>query len=161
MWKLTQLVEEKEKQEKAAAATTSKDAAGGEAGGSGNGEFTIARSNSKELAESRKKKSKDNVFRIGGANRQRGNQRNKVQSCELRVQADLAELDPDATPGVVVEWPDEKNLLNFTVDVTPADGLYQDAKFRFEVEVCLCGSFWRNDHDDGVVVVDQHHNDNE
>jgi len=80
------------------------------------------------------KKSQDNVFRIGGAKKARGG-RNQVQSCELRVQADLAELDPEATPGVNVSWPDEKNLLKFFVDVIPADGLYKGAKFTFDVEV--------------------------
>lgn len=139
MWKLQQLVEEKEKQEKAAAAKKEASATGqdgaaptpaqGEAG------FQVKRSNSKELAEERKNKTKDNVFRIGGAKKPRAGGRSNVQSCELRVQADLAELDPEATPGVNVTWPDEKNLLKFVVDLIPADGLYKGAGFQFDVEV--------------------------
>lgn len=130
MWKLTQLVEEKEKQEKAEA---EKKDAGKPAGET---EFQIKRTTSKELAEERKKKSKDNVFRIGGQKKAK-NSRNQVQASELRVQADLAELDPEATPGVNVTFPDEKNILKFDVDVTPADGLYKGATFRFNVEVPL------------------------
>lgn len=142
MWKLQKLVEEKEKAEQAAAAK--KEAAPAADGAAAptpapqtEGEFKVKRSNSKELAEERKAKAKDNVFRIGGAKKPRGGGRSQVQSCELRVQADLAELDPEATPGVNVAWPDEKNLLKMNVDVIPADGLYKGASFTFEVEVLL------------------------
>ena len=44
-------------------------------------------------------------------------------------------MDPDATPGVEVDFPDPNDLMNFKVYVTPADGLYQGAKFEFSVTV--------------------------
>eukprot|EP01128_Nolandella_sp_AFSM9_P011605 TRINITY_DN83_c0_g1_i1.p1 TRINITY_DN83_c0_g1~~TRINITY_DN83_c0_g1_i1.p1 ORF type:complete len:232 (-),score=75.22 TRINITY_DN83_c0_g1_i1:256-951(-) len=131
MWKLQQLVEEKEKADKKAAE-------GGKEGGEKEkegGDLQIKRSNSKELADNRKEKSKNNVFRIGGGAKRGRRGRNQVQSCELRVQSDLAEMDPEATPGVTVTWPDEKNLLKFNVDCVPADGLYEGANFTFSVEV--------------------------
>lgn len=98
MWKLQQLVEDKEKAEKKAAE--------GADGGTKEGEdLQIKRSNSKELAENRKEKAKNNVFRIGGAKRGRGRGRNQVQASELRVQADLAELDPDVLLSFVLLFP--------------------------------------------------------
>jgi len=88
---------------------------------------------SKEQTEPRQK-AKGNVFRVGGGKKVVGG-RNKITSCELRIQADLAELDPEATPGVKVDWPNPKDLKFFKVEVTPTEGLWAKAKFSFAVTV--------------------------
>jgi len=59
----------------------------------------------------------------------------RVKPAALRAQKDISDMDPDATPGVVVMFPDPNNLMYFKVSVTPADGLYLGATFQFNVTV--------------------------
>lgn len=44
-------------------------------------------------------------------------------------------MDTEATPGVKVDFPNPDNLMNFTVNVRPNDGLYKGAEFQFTVDV--------------------------
>jgi len=57
----------------------------------------------------------------------------KPSAARLRVQIDLSEMDP--VPGTEVDFPDQNDLMHFNVAVTPSDGLYRGATFRFAVEV--------------------------
>jgi len=51
----------------------------------------------------------------------------------VRLQADVAELEP--IPGVDVDFPDTNNLKTFYAKVTPSEGLYKGATFKFKVDV--------------------------
>jgi len=64
----------------------------------------------------------------GGRNK--GKRQNAV---ELRVQKDLAEMDP--LPGTEVDLPDPNNIMKLKVKVTPTDGLYQGATFSFDLDI--------------------------
>lgn len=64
----------------------------------------------------------------GGRNK--GKRQNAV---ELRVQKDLAEMDP--VPGTEVDLPDPNNIMKLKVKVTPTDGLYQGATFSFDLDI--------------------------
>jgi len=41
----------------------------------------------------------------------------------------------DPVPGAELDFPDANDLLHFNVSVTPSDGLYRGATFKFAVEV--------------------------
>lgn len=100
---------------------------------SGSG-YILKRQNSKELAEKRKQKSKENVFtlkRTGGA--KTGDKKKKQNAAELRVQKDLSEMDP--VPGTRLEFPDPNNMMVFQLYITPTDGLYRGAEFKFTVTI--------------------------
>lgn len=47
--------------------------------------------------------------------------------------ADVAEIDN--IPGCEVDFPDPNNLMVFFVNVTPSDGLYTGATFKFQVTI--------------------------
>lgn len=57
----------------------------------------------------------------------------KPSAARLRVQIDLSEMDP--VPGADVDFPDTNDLMHFNVSVTPSDGMYRGATFKFAVEV--------------------------
>eukprot|EP01120_Amphizonella_sp_Union-15-10_P002149 TRINITY_DN122_c0_g5_i1.p1 TRINITY_DN122_c0_g5~~TRINITY_DN122_c0_g5_i1.p1 ORF type:complete len:233 (+),score=69.28 TRINITY_DN122_c0_g5_i1:22-720(+) len=97
-------------------------------------QVTLKRQSSKELAEARKKKPKENAFLLGKKGRDRRT-RNRVNAAELRAQRDVNELDLEATPGVRCDFPDANNLMNFNVFVKPSDGLYKGATFEFNVTI--------------------------
>jgi len=57
----------------------------------------------------------------------------KPSAARLRVQKDLAEMDP--VPGAEIDFPDTNDLMHFHVQVSPNDGLYRGATFKFDVEI--------------------------
>jgi len=96
-------------------------------GGTG---LILKRSNSKELLEKRKQQT-TNVMSLkrGTRNAKQG----KVKPVELRVQKDVSELEN--IPGVEVDFPDPNNLMTFFAKITPNEGLYQSATFKFKIEI--------------------------
>jgi len=57
----------------------------------------------------------------------------KPSAARLRVQKDLAEMDP--VPGADIDFPDVNDLMHFHCTVTPNDGLYRGASFKFDLEI--------------------------
>jgi ubiquitin-conjugating enzyme E2 M len=97
-------------------------------GGAG---YVLKKQNSKELLASRKSKSKENVFSLR-TNKTRGRKK-KTNGAELRATKDVTEMED--IPGVAVDFPDQNNVMNFNVTVTPSDGLYKGAAFKFTVTI--------------------------
>jgi len=94
--------------------------------------YILKRQNSKELAEKRKQKSKENLFslrRSGGGKKGK----KKANPAELRVHKDLSEMDPVA--GTRLNFPDPNHLMTFELFVIPADGMYKGAEFKFTVNI--------------------------
>jgi len=113
--------------------TTTSSSSSQDSNGSGTG-FILKRQNSKELAEKRRQKSKENLFslrRSGGANAK--GKKKKQNAAELRVQKDLSEMDP--IPGTRLEFPDANNFMTFQLYITPNDGLYKGAEYKFTVTI--------------------------
>jgi len=101
--------------------------------GGGATTYVLKKQNSKELLATRKSKSKENVFSLR-TNRTRGKGRGKkTNAAELRATKDVTEMEE--IPGIVVEFPDQNNLMTFNVTVTPGDGLYKGAAFKFTVNI--------------------------
>lgn len=44
---------------------------------------------------------------------------------------DLSEMDP--IPGTRLDFPDSNNVMNFSLFITPSDGLYRGAEFKFNL----------------------------
>jgi len=93
--------------------------------------YVLKKQNSKELLATRKSKSKENVFSLR-TNRAKGRGK-KTPAAELRATKDITEMEE--IPGVVVEFPDSNNVMSFHVSVTPSDGLYKSAAFKFSVTI--------------------------
>jgi ubiquitin-conjugating enzyme E2 M len=142
MLKLRKMQQEKEAAAAAAAAAKSSEAApaaaegttttgeGSSASGSAPGGYVLKKTNSKELLGVRKSKSKENVMSLrSNTNRKK----EKTKAVELRVHKDVAEIDN--IPGCEVDFPDPNNLMVFFVNVTPSDGLYTGATFKFQVTI--------------------------
>jgi len=101
---------------------------------SGTGGYILKRQNSKELAEKRKQKSKENVFTLKKTGGAKGKDSKKKQNAaELRVQKDLSEMDP--IPGTRLEFPDSNNVMVYQLYIIPNDGLYKGAEFKFTVTI--------------------------
>jgi len=106
-------------------------AEGGEKKEGGAATYVLKKQNSKELLANRKSKSKENVFSL---RTNRGGKRGKkTNAAELRATKDVSEMEE--IPGVVVDFPDQNNLMTFNVTVTPSDGLYKQASFKFTVNI--------------------------
>jgi len=139
MLKLKKLQEQQQAAKKAAATkpegeeTPAPAHEGGEAGADGEKKdtYVLKKQNSKELLAARKSKSKENVFSLR-TNRARGRKK-KTNAAELRATKDISEMEE--IPGVVVEFPDQNNVMSFNVTVTPSDGLYKGAPFKFSVTI--------------------------
>jgi len=143
MLKLQEL-KKKQQQAKQAEAATSNATSSGTASSEGTASGTstdpqassntyiLKRQNSKELAEKRKQKSKENVFslrRSGGAKKGK----KKQNAAELRVHKDISEIDP--VPGTRLNFPDPNNLMVFELFITPTDGLYKGAEYKFVITI--------------------------
>eukprot|EP01101_Sappina_pedata_P004409 TRINITY_DN1861_c0_g1_i1.p1 TRINITY_DN1861_c0_g1~~TRINITY_DN1861_c0_g1_i1.p1 ORF type:complete len:196 (-),score=79.42 TRINITY_DN1861_c0_g1_i1:90-677(-) len=56
--------------------------------------------------------------------------------CEIRVQKDFSDMgDMRDIPGAKVEFPNANDLLHFNVLISPADGLYHGATFKFSIDI--------------------------
>ncbi|ORY30375.1 ubiquitin-conjugating enzyme/RWD-like protein [Naematelia encephala] len=53
----------------------------------------------------------------------------KMTAAQLRVQKDLTELELPST--MQTDFPDPADVLNFTLDITPDEGIYKGGKFHF------------------------------
>ncbi|KAF8323743.1 hypothetical protein DL93DRAFT_2123524 [Clavulina sp. PMI_390] len=53
----------------------------------------------------------------------------KTSAAQIRVQKDLTELDLPST--MKTDFPDPANLLNFTLTITPDEGMYKGGAFTF------------------------------
>jgi len=58
----------------------------------------------------------------------------KVIGAELRAQQDVAEL-PGQHQGFTVMFPDPNNIMFFYVTLSPKDGLYKGAEFKFAITI--------------------------
>eukprot|EP01123_Difflugia_compressa_P005856 TRINITY_DN17977_c0_g1_i1.p1 TRINITY_DN17977_c0_g1~~TRINITY_DN17977_c0_g1_i1.p1 ORF type:complete len:249 (+),score=75.50 TRINITY_DN17977_c0_g1_i1:93-839(+) len=115
--------------------TTTTTGSGGGGGGEKQNEssdFNVSQQSSKNLSQQRKQKSKDSVFRIAKSTAKASSK--SSQSCELRVQNDLSNIDEEATPGVVLEV-NPNDLLHFNVTVEPQDGYWKGGKFQFVINI--------------------------
>eukprot|EP01124_Arcella_intermedia_P018960 TRINITY_DN26090_c0_g1_i1.p1 TRINITY_DN26090_c0_g1~~TRINITY_DN26090_c0_g1_i1.p1 ORF type:complete len:234 (-),score=27.89 TRINITY_DN26090_c0_g1_i1:62-763(-) len=98
-----------------------------------NEEFNISHQNAENLSNSRKQKSKESLFRVGNKSAAKAKSSGQ-QSCELRIQNDLANIDEEATPGVVLDV-NPNDLLHFNVTVEPQDGYWKGGKFSFVINI--------------------------
>jgi len=139
MLKLKKLQEQQQAAKKAASAPADAPAASstpapeGASGAQGDKKetYVLKKQNSKELLAERKSKSKENVFSLR-TNRGKGRKK-KTNAAELRATKDISEMEE--VPGVVVDFPDQNNVMAFNVNVTPSDGLYKSATFKFAVTI--------------------------
>jgi len=57
----------------------------------------------------------------------------KVSAAQIRVQKDLTELDLPST--MKTHFPDPLDLLNFTLTITPDEGMYKGGAFHFSFAI--------------------------
>jgi len=57
----------------------------------------------------------------------------KTSAAQIRVQKDLTELDLPST--MKTDFPDPADLLNFTLTITPDEGMYQGGSFSFSFNI--------------------------
>ncbi|KAI6115296.1 ubiquitin-conjugating enzyme/RWD-like protein [Pisolithus croceorrhizus] len=57
----------------------------------------------------------------------------KTSAAQIRVQKDLTELD--LPPTMKTNFPDPANLLNFTLTISPDEGMYQGGAFNFSFDI--------------------------
>ncbi|RUS22659.1 ubiquitin-conjugating enzyme/RWD-like protein [Endogone sp. FLAS-F59071] len=53
----------------------------------------------------------------------------KTSAAQIRVQKDLNELEIPKT--IIMDFPEPSDILNFNVTITPDEGFYKGALFRF------------------------------
>ncbi|KAG1754899.1 ubiquitin-conjugating enzyme/RWD-like protein [Suillus paluster] len=59
--------------------------------------------------------------------------RPKTSAAQIRVQKDLTELDLPST--MKTDFPDPNDLLNFTLTITPDEGMYKGGAFNFSFTI--------------------------
>ncbi|KAG2156613.1 ubiquitin-conjugating enzyme/RWD-like protein [Suillus bovinus] len=59
--------------------------------------------------------------------------RPKTSAAQIRVQKDLTELDLPST--MKTDFPDPTDLLNFTLTITPDEGMYKSGAFTFSFTI--------------------------
>jgi len=94
---------------------------------------SVAKQNSKELLEIRKQKSRDNVFSLRTKQGGETTSGKRANAAELRAQKDVAEMD--VPHGCKVEFKDPNDIMNFSLAITPTDGLYEKATFNFTINI--------------------------
>ncbi|KAF9819904.1 hypothetical protein IEO21_01765 [Rhodonia placenta] len=57
----------------------------------------------------------------------------KTSAAQIRVQKDLTELELSST--MKTHFPDPTDLLNFTLTITPDEGMYKGGAFNFSVNI--------------------------
>lgn len=82
--------------------------------------IALKKQTSKELQIVRQRKTKDA-------------RKKKVKARDIRLAKDWNEYEE--IPGVVIEFPDTKEISRFNVKLTPGGGFYKGASFEFAVEV--------------------------
>jgi len=137
MLKLQELKKKQQQQQQQSSSTPSKTeesstptSTGNETEGTG---YILKRQNSKELAEKRRQKSKESVFSLRKSGGTKKDKKKKQNAAELRVHKDISEMDP--IPGTRLDFPDPNNLMVFQLYITPSDGLYRGAEYKFTVTI--------------------------
>jgi ubiquitin-conjugating enzyme E2 M len=134
MLKLREMKAKQEQAKAAEAAAANQNIATAPATGDGsNGTLLMHRGSSKEsLVEIRKQKSRDNVFSL--KSKASGESASKrANAAELRAQKDIAEMSPPT--GCKVEFKDPNDIMNFTLYITPNEGMYVGATFTFSITI--------------------------
>jgi len=57
----------------------------------------------------------------------------KMLAVDFRLQSDVGELE--SIPGVEVDFPDTNNLKSFFAKITPSEGLYKGAAYKFKIDI--------------------------
>lgn len=57
----------------------------------------------------------------------------KVSAAQIRVQKDLTELSLPST--MKIEFPNAEDLLNFTLSISPDEGMYKNGTFLFSISI--------------------------
>lgn len=114
-----------EKKKAAAAAAAAKDTSESAADASSSAGDSAAKDSSSDSSSGGER-----LFTLKSKNSKGGKKQN---AAELRAQKDIAEMDD--IPGAEIDFPDVNSVMFFTVDISPSDGLYKGATFRFEVSV--------------------------
>ncbi|KAH7338786.1 ubiquitin-conjugating enzyme/RWD-like protein [Rhizoctonia solani] len=57
----------------------------------------------------------------------------KTSAAQLRVQKDITELDLPST--MKIDFANAEDLLNFTLNIKPDEGMYKDAEFKFSFNI--------------------------
>ncbi|KYQ90157.1 ubiquitin-conjugating enzyme E2 M [Tieghemostelium lacteum] len=93
----------------------------------------VKRQNSNDLKEIRRQKSKDSYFSLKSKQSAESSTARRANPSELRAQKDIDEME--VPEGCKVNFKDTNDICNFTLDITPIDGLYQSATFRFSINI--------------------------
>jgi len=137
MLKLKQLQQKQQQQKAEAAATTdasaSPSSSNAAAPNTNGNTLLMHRGSSKEtLTEIRRGKSRDNVFSLKTKQSSETSSK-RANAAELRAQKDIAEMSPPT--GCKVEFKDPNDIMNFTLYITPNDGMYIGATFQFSISI--------------------------
>jgi ubiquitin-conjugating enzyme E2 M len=62
-----------------------------------------------------------------------GPRKPKTSAAQIRVQKDITELDLPST--MTMEFPDPNDLLNFSLTISPDEGMYKGAAFKFSFAI--------------------------
>jgi len=137
MLKLQELKKKQQQQQQQSSSTPSKTEESSTPTSTGNDNegtgYILKRQNSKELAEKRRQKSKESVFSPRKSGGTKKDKKKKQNAAELRVHKDISEMDP--IPGTRLDFPDPNNLMVFQLYITPSDGLYRGAEYKFTVTI--------------------------
>eukprot|EP01092_Planopodium_desertum_P009096 TRINITY_DN38814_c0_g2_i1.p1 TRINITY_DN38814_c0_g2~~TRINITY_DN38814_c0_g2_i1.p1 ORF type:complete len:228 (-),score=29.23 TRINITY_DN38814_c0_g2_i1:47-730(-) len=95
------------------------------------GGLVIKRQDSKELAETRKQKSKENIMALRSRRGRKGGK--KTDAYKLRLTKDISELETVA--GTRLDFPNPEDFTKFFIFCKPLDGLYKGAEYKFRAEV--------------------------
>jgi len=87
--------------------------------GTQEGELTLKKTSSKDLAIIRSRKA--------------GNKKPQGEERNIRLQGEWNDFEE--FPGVKVEFPDPKNIASFSIIVTPNEGLWNGAKYTFKCDI--------------------------
>jgi len=94
----------------------------------------VGEDSSKPLA---RRNSKDqltqNVMSLKKGTRGKKDDKKKMLPVDFRLQTDVSELE--TIPGVEVDFPDTNNLKTFSAKITPSEGLYKGATYKFKIDI--------------------------
>jgi len=136
MLKLKQMKEKQteKKTEETKATSSTPSTTEGEGNKDGKEVLVLNRQSSKELLDHRRQKSKESsVFTLKTNTGKNNGKKKKQNGAELRAHKDISEMQQ--IPGTKLEFPNPDNLMLFNLFVTPTDGLYKGAEFKFIITV--------------------------
>jgi len=134
MFRIKELQKKKQEQQKQAEAAANPSSNGTTpAEGETPASTEVKRQNSNDLKEIRRQKSKDSYFSLKTKQSSDTGSTKRANPAELRAQKDIDEME--VPTGCKVNFKDTNDILNFTLDITPTDGLYQGATFHFTINI--------------------------